>query len=501
MLANLNNTFQELTDSSDTKTSRLLELAEDTKRRLKRTVEDIYHIGLNLIEAKEILGHGKFKAWLKSELTIDPSTSENFINVAKMLQAKNGKFPLLATQNFPDLAIAPSILYELAAPSTPESARDEIINRATSGEKISFLDAKKIIKTYKASAQERVTEKSAYVVEPEPPPWLTISQNHSHLAGQKCRVKYESSPGQLMCEVEDGSTVLIGAKFLEEEQEPLSIPKQQIFTLEDIEFMKEQHLSEIERLNQDWETKIQSLRNQAPVELEEEFRQMQEAYKNLLIENGKLQQEIYQLQELKKLDQENEFLRSEIKRLEHAVADIPNQRWQGTLNEQASKAVNKEVVSILEKFPTQLHLRSLALKPPDPETMPEAMMLIGQVLQNLVPIGLTRYREALAHAQTWQEFDPIAQEWASIKPNLWTELTPTERIQIKRLIEANHSFKIGSHVSRVNGDPFDAEYGLKGEIVGVISSDYWVNWFRPDGTSFKKRQSPDEINLVMEVAS
>ncbi|WP_208344591.1 DUF3102 domain-containing protein, partial [Aetokthonos hydrillicola] len=445
MLASItteNNTLEtQITEnSSDVNNDRLQELAEDTKRRLKRTVEDLYHIGLNLIEAKEMLGHGKFIEWIGKELGIDRRSASGFINVAKMLQAKWEIISHLATQNFPNLAIAPTVLYELAAPSTPEEARDEIIKAALDGEKVTVLDAKRIIKAHK---KVHILEKPFEVVEEpslddltgtEPNPWLTISQNHSHLAGQKCRVKYESSPGQLMCEVEDGSTVLIGAKFLSEEQQADNIPKQQIFTLEDVEFIKKQHELEMKQLTQDYELKFQSARNKAPIELELEYEELQASYAIQLTENTKLLQEVQALQNLRKLEAENEFLRSEIKRLEHAVADIPNQKWQGTLSDEAAKVVNKEVISTLEKFPIQLHLRSLALKPPDPETMPEAMMLIGQVLQNLVPIGLTKYRKALAHAQTWQEFDPIAQEWASIKPNLWTELTPTERIQIKRLI-------------------------------------------------------------------
>ena len=59
-------------------------------------------------------------------------------------------------QKFSDFDVAPSALYMLAAPSTPESARDEVLQRAESGERITFSTAQEVIQEHKLtpSAQD-----------------------------------------------------------------------------------------------------------------------------------------------------------------------------------------------------------------------------------------------------------------------------------------------------------------------------------------------------------
>lgn len=101
---------------------------------LRRTAQDIFDVGQKLIEVKAQLGHGHFRAWLNAEFDWSIWTATKFMQVAD-------KFKCV---KFSHLDIAPSALYELAAPSTPDSVRCEAIERASQGETITHSLAKAI---------------------------------------------------------------------------------------------------------------------------------------------------------------------------------------------------------------------------------------------------------------------------------------------------------------------------------------------------------------------
>jgi hypothetical protein len=106
-------------------------------RRLgKRVLEDIVHIGCRLKEAKDIVGHGGWGKWLQTEFGWSEDTAQNFMRV----------YGLSKNRNFRDLEIAPSALYLLAKPSTPEAVRDKVFDAAEAGEKITVKDIKEAVK-------------------------------------------------------------------------------------------------------------------------------------------------------------------------------------------------------------------------------------------------------------------------------------------------------------------------------------------------------------------
>jgi hypothetical protein len=113
----------------------------EIKTLMRRSAQDIIDIGQKLIEVKARLGHGHFGGWLESEFGWSQDTAGRFINVAQRFD-----IPQIA-----DFNIAPSALYALSAPSTPEPARAEAIERAQAGEPITHSAAKAIIEEYKAS--------------------------------------------------------------------------------------------------------------------------------------------------------------------------------------------------------------------------------------------------------------------------------------------------------------------------------------------------------------
>jgi hypothetical protein len=118
----------------------------EIKALMKRAASDIIEIGQKLIEVKARLGHGHFGGWLESEFEWHRNTANNFMRVAE-------KFT-----NFVNLdGFAPSALYLLAAPSTPETARNEAIERAEAGEAITHQAAREIADRHKSLTEEPLT--------------------------------------------------------------------------------------------------------------------------------------------------------------------------------------------------------------------------------------------------------------------------------------------------------------------------------------------------------
>lgn len=111
---------------------------EEIKVLVRRSAQDIIDIGNKLIDVKARLGHGNFGPWLESEFGWTWKTATRFMDVA-------AKFDKLSNlENF-----GASALYLLAAPSTPEPARVEAIERAQSGEAITHATAKQIVAEHK----------------------------------------------------------------------------------------------------------------------------------------------------------------------------------------------------------------------------------------------------------------------------------------------------------------------------------------------------------------
>jgi hypothetical protein len=102
----------------------------------KRIVEDVVEIGRRLTECKkilrQILGHGNWLPWLDQEFGWSEATARNFMRVYQLTQSKFA--------NFADLNLPVSALYLLAAPNTPEQARQEIVERAEAGEKLTLAE-------------------------------------------------------------------------------------------------------------------------------------------------------------------------------------------------------------------------------------------------------------------------------------------------------------------------------------------------------------------------
>lgn len=112
--------------------------AEKINERTRRIAADIWENGRDFHEAQQELANhsgGTFLAWVETETGYGKSTVYRMIDVYKNISLPNlGK-----------LDIATSALYLLAAPSTPDQARQEIIEAAQQGQPITYTKARQVI--------------------------------------------------------------------------------------------------------------------------------------------------------------------------------------------------------------------------------------------------------------------------------------------------------------------------------------------------------------------
>ena len=117
----------------------------EIKSLIRQTAQDIFYVGQKLAEVKRQLKHGEFRNWLNTEFNWSVSSATKFMQVSE--QFKN--------VNFTHLNFATSALYVLAAPSTPEHARQHALQLASKGENITYSLAKQIIKHHKDSVLDK----------------------------------------------------------------------------------------------------------------------------------------------------------------------------------------------------------------------------------------------------------------------------------------------------------------------------------------------------------
>lgn len=101
------------------------------KTRLRAAVVDV---GADLNRVKERLPYGEFGSWLKAEFGLTERTAQNYMSAAVLA----GKYETVSV-------LPPKTLYLLAAPSTPESAQQEVVGRLQRGESLDHREVKSVI--------------------------------------------------------------------------------------------------------------------------------------------------------------------------------------------------------------------------------------------------------------------------------------------------------------------------------------------------------------------
>jgi hypothetical protein len=106
--------------------------------------ESAVAIGERLIDVKQRLEHGQFGDWCATEFGMSQRTAQNLMNVARTFAGKSETVSLLSD----------SALYLLAAPSTPEPARAEVIEETqATGKSPTKQRVREIIAKHKPAAQ------------------------------------------------------------------------------------------------------------------------------------------------------------------------------------------------------------------------------------------------------------------------------------------------------------------------------------------------------------
>lgn len=117
------------------------------------TIEGIFRMGKRLNEARSKFGENDkaFGQWRKGRLPwLETDTAVRFMQVERKFSSENLLPHFAAVEK-----LAPSVLYALSAPSTPESVIDKAVAKAESGEKVTVAD----VRDWKALEAELEIEK------------------------------------------------------------------------------------------------------------------------------------------------------------------------------------------------------------------------------------------------------------------------------------------------------------------------------------------------------
>lgn len=116
------------------------------RERLRKAAQDIWEIGRMLNDVQSKLQRGQFDEWIEAEFDWSRRTAYKFISVYKRFDN---------SVNLEEINIATSALYLLAAESTPEEVRQQFIQKAKEGEKVTHQQVLKVVKKAKDSDREQ----------------------------------------------------------------------------------------------------------------------------------------------------------------------------------------------------------------------------------------------------------------------------------------------------------------------------------------------------------
>lgn len=108
----------------------LNELTTRLQRNLADTVGHLVEIGRDLIQAKDLVGHGNFSRWLQENFDLSDQTARNFMHVAEVFGER--------VEGLKKLSL--SSIYLLAAPSTSTEVRETVLERLENGETLTRQD-------------------------------------------------------------------------------------------------------------------------------------------------------------------------------------------------------------------------------------------------------------------------------------------------------------------------------------------------------------------------
>ena len=129
----------------------------------RRAQDSLITVGEQLIAVKELLDHGQFTEWCAEEFDMSLRTAQNMMSVARTFGGEKRNTVSL---------LSDSAMYLLAAPSTPEPARIEVIEEArATGQSPTKARVRQIIDTHRPDKPTgRTFESSVQTIDVEPEP-------------------------------------------------------------------------------------------------------------------------------------------------------------------------------------------------------------------------------------------------------------------------------------------------------------------------------------------
>lgn len=132
--------------------ARAIEAAAKIRVFAHRTVESVMLIGQQLTYVKEMLPHGAWQPWLETEFGWGVRQAQRMMNVYWEFGFK--KTDTVSLLEPIDL----KALYLLAAPSTPQEVRDEAVEKAATGERVTHASVKAQLDDLKSRLAQQFPE-------------------------------------------------------------------------------------------------------------------------------------------------------------------------------------------------------------------------------------------------------------------------------------------------------------------------------------------------------
>jgi hypothetical protein len=107
--------------------------ADRIRKRHASQIRAIIETGKDLLRVKDSLEHGQFGRWLRAEFQMTERTAQNYMNAAAMFGEKSETISHLP----------PTMVYAVAAPSTPEPVRKAVFAKIDAGQPIEAAEVRK----------------------------------------------------------------------------------------------------------------------------------------------------------------------------------------------------------------------------------------------------------------------------------------------------------------------------------------------------------------------
>jgi DNA repair exonuclease SbcCD ATPase subunit len=208
---------------SDQLALKKVEYTVRAKQVLKRTAEDIIELSQICHEYHQEFGYQEYVRWLKDDLGMSETYGRNLLNVYKQFgfTAQCAVIPCFDS----------SALRLLSENSTPESARQEALDRAEQGETISYKAAHEIVDRYKAQVND-LKEKLNKAE--------SLNKLSKDIAGEAQRYKQETEGYRQEAEALRGKLIAEQGKEPEVIEKIVEVEKEVIKTPEDYEQTKKE---------------------------------------------------------------------------------------------------------------------------------------------------------------------------------------------------------------------------------------------------------------------